>query len=105
MMWSTVLPKYPTNTSLPMTNHSVDKEDHNGVVQIDPGGMMPSVLEVEELYEKGTKQLMIKSHLQPGVNMSSSSQCYSPAKEKYEYTTAMLFQVARVEISTHAVFA
>ena len=65
---------------------------------------MPSVLEVEELYEKGTKQLMIKSHLQPGVIMSSSSQCYSPAKEKYEYTTDMLVKFARMENMANAGF-
>ena len=65
---------------------------------------MPSVLEVEEMYEKGTKQLLILSHLQPGVNMSSRSQCYSQAKEKYEYTTDMLVKVARVENKAHAGF-
>ena len=65
---------------------------------------MPSVLEVQELYEKGTKQLLILSNLQPGVNISSSSQCYSQAKEKYEYTTDMLVKVARVENKAHAGF-
>ena len=80
------------------------KEDHDRGVQIDPGGMMPSVLEVQELYEKETKQLLILSHLQPGVNISSSSQCYSQAKEKYEYTTDMLVKVARVENKAHAGF-
>ena len=53
------------------------------------------------MYEKGTSaepmQLLILSHLQPGVNVFSSSQCYSQAKEKYEHTTAMQVKVARVE--------
>ena len=38
--------------------------------------------------------------------MFSSLQCsgLTQAKERYEYTTAMLFQVARVEITTYAGF-
>ena len=41
------------------------------------------------------------SHLQPGVNVFSSLQCsgLTQAKERYEYITAMVFQVARVEIT------
>ena len=31
-----------------------DKEDHASVVQLDPEGMVASVLEVEKMYEKCT---------------------------------------------------
>ena len=51
-----------------------------------------------------TKQLLILSHLQPEVNVSSSSQWYSKAMEKYEYTTAMLVKVVRVENKAHTGF-
>lgn len=61
-----------------------DKEDHASVVQLDPGGMVAAVMEVEILlYEKGasaeTMKQLIFSHLQPGLNV-----CFSRAKEKYE---------------------
>ena len=36
--------------------------------------------------------------------MSSSSQWYSQAMEKYEYTTAMLVKVVRVENKAHTGF-
>ena len=41
MTLSTVLPKYPTNTSWPVVVvvPGEDKEDHASVVQLDPGGM------------------------------------------------------------------
>ena len=69
---------------------------------------MSAVMEVDKLNEKGasaeTMQLLILSHLQPGVNVSSSSQCYSQAKEKYKYTTDMFVKVARVENKGHARF-
>ena len=47
---------------------------------------------------------MILSHLQPEVNVSSSSHWYSQAMEKYEYTTAMLVKVVRVENKAHTGF-
>ena len=51
-----------------------------------------------------TKQLLILilSYPQQGVNMISSSQCYSQTMEEYEHTAAMLVKVARVENTDHA---
>ena len=53
-----------------------------------------------------TKQLLIliliMSYPQQGVNMISSSQCYSQTMEECEHTAAMLVKVARVENTDHA---
>ena len=51
MTLSTVLLKYPINTSWPVVVPGGDKEDHASVVQVDPGGMVSAVMEVGKLYE------------------------------------------------------
>ena len=49
----TLLPMYPFNTSWPKVTNCEDDEDYDSVVQLDPGGMVTNVIEVEILDEMG----------------------------------------------------
>ena len=101
-------PKFSINTSWTVLTQSEDKVNHVNLVRLDPGGTVSAVMEMEKMYKKSvsaeTKHLLILilSYPQQGVNMISSSQCYSQTMEEYEHTAAMLVKVARVENTDHA---
>ena len=102
MMWSTVLPKY--QNQLARDCPSENKEDHASVVQLDPGGVMASVLKVEKLFKKGASAGIQQSSYSWGLTCPPAlSATPRPRRStRYKYITAMLVKVTKLENKAHA---